>query len=121
MKAITGDEAIAAIETIPVYVREVVTPPKYKVGDRIRSATLTPSGHTRFPRYARDKDGVILEHYQAQVFPDSLVSTNDENPQHVYLVKFTAKELWGETAGNFSVNLSLFEDYIAGQCAPEAS
>ncbi|KOG03530.1 Nitrile hydratase [Pseudomonas syringae pv. aceris] len=59
---------------------------------------------------------MILEHYGAQVFPDTLVSDNDENPQHVYLVRFSAKELWGEGAGNFNVNVSLFEDYIAGIC-----
>jgi hypothetical protein len=44
------------------------------------------------------------------------VQKNDEDPQHLYLVSFNAKELWGDEAGNFSVNVSLFENYIAEKC-----
>src|SRR5438445_470344 len=33
--------------------------PRFKAGDRVRTKNLNPTGHTRLPRYARDKVGVI--------------------------------------------------------------
>ncbi|SFJ95833.1 nitrile hydratase subunit beta, partial [Thermoflavimicrobium dichotomicum] len=51
-------------------VREISSPPRFEVGQRIKTRNIHPTGHTRFPRYTRDKYGVIDEIYGAHVFPD---------------------------------------------------
>jgi nitrile hydratase len=116
MNVVEKDEVVGMICSAPDFVRKVDTQPRYKVGDTVLSANITPPGHTRLPRYARNKKGTVREYYGAQVLPDTLVQKNDEDPQHLYLVSFNAKELWGDEAGNFSVNVSLFENYIAETC-----
>ena len=115
MNTYSPEKYIELIKTTPNFHREISDEPKYSIGDVIKSSNLNPLGHTRFPRYARGKTGVVLENYGSCVFPDSLVASKEERPQYVYLVQFTAKELWGEQAGNFTVNLSLFDDYIEGK------
>lgn len=115
MKTFSPETYIEMIETTPVYHRTISQPPKYQPGDVILTANLNPESHTRLPRYARSKKGRVLDNYGACVFPDSLVASKEENPQHVYLVQFSAKELWGDAAGNFTVNLSLFDEYIVGK------
>lgn len=116
MKTYSPETYIEMIETTPVYHRAITDTPKYQPGDTVLTANLNPESHTRLPRYARAKKGVIVDNYGACVFPDSLVASKEEDPQYVYLVKFSAKELWGENAGNFTVHLSMFDDYIVGKC-----
>lgn len=103
------------ITTPPNYHRPVDVAPQYQPGDTIITQNLNPLSHTRLPRYARGKKGVIVANYGACVFPDALVAHQQEKPQYVYLVKFSAAELWGETNDNFSVHLSVWSDYIQGK------
>ena len=117
MLTYTKEEYIDMIRTPPDFHREMSTEPKYKVGDIIRSSNLNPVGHTRFPRYARSKTGEVVEYFGACVLPDSVAKDmTDENPQHLYLVKFSAKELWGPEAAGFYVYVSLFDEYIEAKC-----
>ena len=39
--------------------RPVETPPRFAAGDRVRTKNFNPTDHTRLPRYARAKRGVI--------------------------------------------------------------
>ena len=39
--------------------RPVETPARFKAGDRVRTKNFNPTGHTRLPRYARGKIGVV--------------------------------------------------------------
>lgn len=72
--------------------------PKFESGDSVRSHNIHPSGHTRLPRYARDKCGHIVHHHGAHVLPDSNAHGMGENPTHLYTVAFTARALWGPQA-----------------------
>jgi nitrile hydratase subunit beta len=92
--------------------RETSSPPRFQVGERVRTRNLNPSGHTRLPRYARDKYGVIDTHYGAHVFPDDNAHGRGENPQHLYRVRFEAEELWGIKQKD-AVYLDLWEGYLA--------
>ena len=103
------------ITTPPNYHRDIENAPEYQPGDTITTHNLNPLSHTRLPRYARGKKGVIVANYGACVFPDALVAEQQEKPQYVYLVKFSAAELWGENSENFSVHLSVWSDYIQGK------
>ena len=87
--------------------------PLFKVRQRVRARNINPTGHTRLPRYARGKIGVIARDHGVYLFPDSNAHFQGEKRQHVYSVRFTARELWGEQASpRDSVHLDLWDDYL---------
>ena len=87
--------------------------PLFKVGDRVRARNMNPTGHTRLPRYARGKAGVVIRDHGVYLFPDTNAHSQGEKPQHVYSVRFTARELWGEAASTRdSVHLDMWDDYL---------
>ena len=80
---------------------------------RVRARNINPVGHTRLPRYARGKLGTIDRDYGVFVFPDTNAQFLGENPQHVYAVRFSARELWGEQAKpQDTVYISMWDDYL---------
>ena len=93
--------------------RDVQVAPRFEVEQRVRARNMNPIGPTRLPRYARGKAGVILRDHGVFVFPDTNGLFQGENPQHVYSVQFTARELWGEQASpRDSVYIDLWDDYL---------
>ncbi len=93
--------------------REVNQPPRFRIGDTVRTVTDSPVGHTRLPRYARGLEGKIVLHHGAHAFPDSNAHGHGEAPQHLYGVRFSARTLWGKQ-GNLKdgVTLDLWESYL---------
>ena len=88
-------------------------PPKFRIGDRVRTRNTHPLGHTRLPRYARDKRGVVARDYGVHVFPDAHAAGLGKKPQHVYSVRFAMRELWGpEASARDSVYIDLWDDYL---------
>jgi nitrile hydratase len=74
---------------------------------------MNPVGHTRLPRYVRAKSGTIDSIHGVFVFPDTNAHFKGENPQYLYSVRFTARELWGEqTAPQDCVYVDLWDDYL---------
>jgi nitrile hydratase subunit beta len=87
--------------------------PRFAIGAAVTTRTMHPAGHTRLPRYARGKRGVIDAHRGCHVFPDTHAHGLGEQPQHVYSVRFEARELWGEAAEpNQRLYLDLWESYL---------
>jgi nitrile hydratase len=87
--------------------------PSFKVGQRVRARNINPPGHTRLPRYARGKLGSIERDHGVYVFPDTNARYFGEKPQHVYSVRFAARELWGaEASPRDSVYIDLWDDYL---------
>src|SRR5581483_4145856 len=69
--------------------------PRFKPGDRVVTRNFNPEHHTRLPRYARGKRGVI------------------RYDQGVYTVAFEARELWGADANpRAPVYLDCWDDYL---------
>ncbi|MBI4304785.1 MAG: nitrile hydratase subunit beta [Chloroflexi bacterium] len=94
-------------------VRPATAPPKFKAGDPIVTRDVHPKRHTRLPRYARGKRGVVDRFRGVHVFPDTNAHGLGENPQPLYSVRFDASELWGESAeGRQAVYLDLWESYL---------
>jgi nitrile hydratase subunit beta len=86
---------------------------KFKVGERVRARNINPEGHTRLPRYARGRQGTITRDHGVFVFNDSLAQGLGEKPQHVYSVRFMARELWGPAApAGDSVYVDLWDDHL---------
>ena len=101
----------------PVLVRavrpEALVKPSFKIGERVRARNMHPIGHTRLPRYARGKAGTIHLDHGIYVFPDAVVAGLGEKPQHLYSVRFEARELWGDEASpRDAVYLDLWDDYL---------
>jgi len=86
---------------------------RFAVGQRVRARNINPAHHTRLPRYARGKQGVIVRHHGIFIFPDTNAHGEGENPQHVYSVRFAATELWGTNASSRdSIHLDLWDAYL---------
>jgi nitrile hydratase beta subunit len=93
--------------------RDVPAAPLFHVGQRVRARNINPSGHTRLPRYARGKVGAIDRDHGVYVFPDTNAHFLGEKPQHVYSVRFAARELWGgEASPRDSVYVDLWDDHL---------
>jgi len=93
--------------------RDVAVAPRFQVNQQVRARNIHPTGHTRLPRYARGKVGSIARDHGVFVFPDTNARFEGENPQHVYSVRFAARELWGEEASpRDAVYIDLWDDYL---------
>jgi nitrile hydratase len=88
-------------------------PARFKEGDRVRARNINPVTHTRLPRYARGKIGVVEAVRGCHVFPDTAALGKGENPQWLYAVVFSARELWGDDADPaVKVSIEAFEPYL---------
>lgn len=86
---------------------------RFQAGQRIRARNMHPVGHTRLPRYTRGKLGTIERDRGVFVFPDTRAHGLGDKPQHVYSVRFAARELWGEQASQRdSVYVDMWDDYL---------
>jgi len=93
--------------------RDVPAVARFKPGDRVRARNIHPVGHTRLPRYARGRLGTIACDHGVHVFPDSNAHFRGEKPQHLYSVRFAARELWGEAAApRDAVYVDLWDDHL---------
>jgi nitrile hydratase len=93
--------------------RSVSVTPHFQAGQRVRARNIHPVGHTRLPRYARGKLGMVERDHGVFVFPDTNAQFLGEKPQHLYSVRFAARELWGEQAApHDSVYINLWDDYL---------
>ena len=98
------------------------TMPRFAVGARVVTRNVHPTGHTRLPRYARGKRGVIHEVRGAFVFPDAHAHRQGEQAQPMYTVSFKGSELWGASAESRErVHIDLWESYLEPDTAPTTS
>src|SRR5215211_5155474 len=87
--------------------------PRFAVGDAVATRNDHPAGHTRLPRYARDKRGTIHLIHGPEVFADTNAENLGEQPQIVYNVLFDGRELWGDSAEpGTSISIDLWESYL---------
>ncbi|WP_329117929.1 SH3-like domain-containing protein [Streptomyces sp. NBC_01465] len=88
-----------------------MTDPRFSPGTRVRTSDVDPVHHTRLPRYARGKLGVVVEPEGAHPLADIRSQGRDDFPvEPVYAVRFAARDLWGE--GDHHVVLDLWESYL---------
>jgi nitrile hydratase len=93
--------------------RPVDRAPRFAVGEKVRTRNFNPQTHTRLPRYARAKMGIVEAVQGSYVFPDDNAHGKGENPQWVYTVVFTGGEIWGEGADpSLSVSIDAWESYL---------
>ena len=87
--------------------------PRFRVGEKVLARNINPMGHTRMPRYVRGRSGTIDRDHGVFTFADSHAMTRDKKPQHLYSVRFSATELWGDNASpRDSVYVDLWDDHL---------
>jgi nitrile hydratase len=95
------------------FARPAQAPARFKPGDRVRTRNIHPQTHTRLPRYARGRIGVVEALRGCHVFPDTAAIGKGEDPQWLYTVLFEGRELWGEAAEPaLKVSIEAFEPYL---------
>lgn len=93
--------------------RPMTAQPRFSAGDRVRTHNFNPQTHTRLPRYARGKAGIVEAVREGFVFPDTNAHGEGENPQFVYTVTFPAAEIWGDGADpTLTVSIDAWESYL---------
>ena len=111
--ALSPAAAVAELFKIPATRRNLPVAAHFQVGQRVRARNIHPVTHTRLPRYARGKVGMIERDHGVFVFADTSAYSAGEKPQHLYSVRFSARELWGDQMpAQDSVHLDLYDDYL---------
>jgi nitrile hydratase len=111
--ALTPADAATLSFRVAAAMLKVEVAARFQTGQRVRARNINPLGHTRLPRYARGRAGVIEQDRGVQAFPDTHLTAPVESAQHVYAVRFAARELWGDAASpRDAVYLDLWEDYL---------
>src|SRR3954469_15945308 len=83
---------------------------RFSLGDRVRTTSRDPAGHTRLPRYARGAVGEIVQVAGHHPLADERARGRPGPAQAVYHVRFPAAELFGE--GEHAVTVELWESYL---------
>jgi nitrile hydratase len=106
-------DVVAEGMTRSSFYRQQQGPQKFKPGDRVRTLNIHPKTHTRLPRYARDKVGVVELCHGCHMYPDSVATDKGDNPQWLYTVVFDSRELWGPDADpTLKISIDAFEPYL---------
>lgn len=111
-RVLKSEEVVAALGRGGPVIRDATKPAGFKVGDRVTTVIANPMSHTRLPRYARGRTGVIHKVHGFHVFADSSGSGQGEAPEWLYSVEFDAKELWGDDTTAASVCVDLWEPHL---------
>lgn len=91
-------------------------PPRFRIGDTVHTGNINPETHTRLARYLRGRVGEIVLVHGAHVFPDSSAHDHGDDPHHLYTVRFSARELWGDDRNpNDHVHADIWEPYLANE------
>ena len=95
------------------FTRPAQSTARFKPGDHVRTKNIHPETHTRLPRYARDRVGVIEAVRGCHVFPDTAAIGKGDNPQWLYTLLFDGRELWGKDSDpTLKVSIEAFEPYL---------
>ena len=97
--------------------RSMDSSPKFQIGDHVKTLTpektaLVKNGHTRLPKYAADKNGVIIAYHGGHVLPDSNAHGLGENPEHLYAVQFKSCDIWQGADNRDYVVVDCWESYL---------
>jgi len=112
--ALDRDSALAVAENGGSARVDVEVAPKFRVGDRVRTKNDHPSGHTRLPRYVRGRVGEVISDHGVFIYADSHGNGRGADPQHLYRVRLSARELFGaDAAPRDTVNVDLWDSHLS--------
>ncbi len=83
--------------------------PRFEAGARVTVRDVPQVGHTHLPLYLRGMEGVIERDLGLFVLPDAGDGGDNDALQHVYSVRFEARDVWGpEASERHSLNFNLW-------------
>jgi nitrile hydratase len=95
------------------FFRQSQGPARFEPGDRVRTKNIHPATHTRLPRYARGRFGVVERVHGCHMFPDTVAADQGDCPQWLYTVVFEGREIWGPDADpTLRISIDAFEPYL---------
>src|SRR5262249_8677778 len=110
---LTVGKAVALVAKGVSASRNVPGTRRFKGGQRGRGRKINPAGHPPPPPHPPGKGGTVSLDHGVYVFPDTNAHFLGEKPQHVYSVRFAARELWGDQAApQDSVYVDMWDDYL---------
>ena len=91
--------------------------PVFKVGDTVKVRIIEGPDYTRAPAYTQGHVGAIEMYHGIHVFADTSAKAPEDGGGRIgeplYSVRFSARELWGETAGEKDcVRVDLWQPYL---------
>lgn len=108
----TADKIPAALKHGAPVTMDIPLEPRFRAGDTVRVRNLNPTGHTRAPRYARGKAGTVEVDHGVHIFADKNAHGAKEG-QHLYGVRFAARDLWGpQAAPRDTVRVDLWDGHL---------
>jgi len=109
-RAYSASEAVALATRFQSARQNSALEPRFQVGQRVRARNVNPVGHTRLPRYARGRLGIVEQLRGVFPIPDDGAG---QKPQNLYSIRFSAQELWGEQAvPQDAVYIDMWDDYL---------
>jgi len=93
--------------------RPPTAPPRFEVGDRVRTRSGPTDHHTRLPAYATGREGTIERMHGMHVFPDTHAHDLGEQPQWLYTVVIDATDIWPEAEAGQTVSVDAWESYLS--------
>ena len=85
---------------------------RFTPGDVVRTTRADPPHHTRVPRYTRGAVGTVVEPQGRHPLADLRARGLPAEPETVYTVRFSARELFGE--GDHGVTVDVWESRLEG-------
>ena len=86
--------------------------PAFAVGERVRVLDIHTAGHTRAPRYIRNRTGTVHAYHGVHVFADANAH-GEKRGEPLYNVRFDGRDLWGDDgSANSVVHVDLWEPHL---------
>ena len=112
-RRLAGADVAGVLANGSPYDRPPRAPPLYAPGETTRARVMNLSTHSRLPRYAQGKVGIIEAVRGCFVFPDSNAHGAGEDPHWCYTLRFSGRELWGPNADpHVEVSIDAWEPYL---------
>jgi len=109
-RAYSASEAVGLVTRSQSARQNISLAASFQVGERVRARNINPVGHTRLPRYTRGRLGIVERLRGVFPIPDADARGKSQN---LYLIRFPARELWGEQAApQDAVYIDMWEDYL---------
>ena len=86
-RAYSASEAVALVTRTQSTRQNIALAPRFQLGQRVRARNVNPVGHTRLPRYARGRLGIVEQLRGVFPVPDDGAG---QKPQNLYSIRFSS-------------------------------
>jgi nitrile hydratase len=93
--------------------RNVAVAPRFKSGQRVRARKRSSLRPHAIAALCAGRTGAVVLDRGVFLFPDTNAHLLGEKPQHLYSVRFAARDIWGAQASQRDfIHLDMWDDYL---------